>query len=1206
MAGLLPVWFPWLLRPLAAAAGVRYDRYERVGMSRFALVNATWASGDFTVRAQRIEAFLPHVWVWRARWGGGTRPGTEPFAAVRNWQARRVPRAKPPPGDLPSAVDGFDRLRRIAVTAQRWLPTVHLDAGELILESGRIRFPSIDWRETRLEVAAEPERLDRRLSLSLDLPSQEGWELIVRDAATDLVWSNRLARTASGLRVDGRAWLGGRRAELEAEFDATGWWPRNVQIATTAFPLFHRYFGWPDDGGLDGSFTASWDGERFSVRAFGKERASGDPDAASWQRPLDLDLLLEGDRSTIALRRLNVRTPAFSAELAEPKVLRRGGVVEEGDARLRLAVDLGQLPGAEVRGRIAGSLRASTRFEKTPRVQFDVAGDGLEWRGVSLPGVAADGWLDWPRLQLTQLRADLGEGSKLEVRGELDLAKTEVLDGAWHLEGAPPLLPTNVFCQSLSTTGSVRGPLRQPQHAGRAEVRGFQWKHFPAADLEVEWEAVATNFHQVSLSARRGNLTAAATGSFRFPATDGAVLDAEIRTLQLERAGTAAWNLTDPSRIRFEGPALGRVTVERLRLAGPGRELAFEAAVEGGRRGRVNLHGTSLSASDFADWLPGWIHPLRVGRVDIDATWEDGPVHLRGDLSAEWSASNTPPASIAAKLVLARGLRVDALQIDSGGVRGLSAQGDIPLALEWLDGRLGWRWRGDAPLRVEAEAELPAAWCDWLAAQYLVHVRHPRLRLTAGGTSSNPEGRIELAADRGALSATNGPGLLAAVDNVRLAADFREQALRITEGRCLWSGQALAIGGVIPFVQREGKWQPVRSQARISVDAQWELARIAEHLPGPLQPSGTLEARVTWLGDRQWDGYAEVRRGSVRVLESLPAVRDLECRIELDNGTARINRFSGRMGGVPVSLSGEGDWVPGTQPRFALELRGTNVPLARQTGLTVRGDVQLRLAQTNDSPALLAGRIDLRDSLLVSDLFTLVEPKPRTPRAGSLDLGVQNALLSRWKLEVAVQGDRALRVRTPVLQGEASANLHVRGTLGTPTVVGEIRMDQGTVLFPFGRLVIQQAAASFETDAPLEPRLFVLAGSRVYGYQLTLEITGTLGQPNMVFGSSPPLGAQEILLLLTTGQLPRDEARFSTGDKVGRLGLFLGRDLLDRLGGSSGAAPRLEVRSGQDLSVEGRSTYEIEYRLTDRWSAYGELDRFGAVNGGLKWRLYSR
>jgi translocation and assembly module TamB len=46
--------------------------------------------------------------------------------------------------------------------------------------------------------------------------------------------------------------------------------------------------------------------------------------------------------------------------------------------------------------------------------------------------------------------------------------------------------------------------------------------------------------------------------------------------------------------------------------------------------------------------------------------------------------------------------------------------------------------------------------------------------------------------------------------------------------------------------------------------------------------------------------------------------------------------------------------------------------------------------------------------------------------------------------------------------------------------------------------------------------------------------------------------------------------------------------------------------SGEQVSRQGRETYEIEYKLGEHWSLVGEYDEFDSYNAGIKWRIYSQ
>src|SRR2546430_6241151 len=86
----LPVWFPWVLRPVLARLGVRFDAYERVGYTQFALTNVRGNPPNARFRCQRIVAFLPPRWLWRLYSHGSD---DESFLTVAHWRGRFEPAA---------------------------------------------------------------------------------------------------------------------------------------------------------------------------------------------------------------------------------------------------------------------------------------------------------------------------------------------------------------------------------------------------------------------------------------------------------------------------------------------------------------------------------------------------------------------------------------------------------------------------------------------------------------------------------------------------------------------------------------------------------------------------------------------------------------------------------------------------------------------------------------------------------------------------------------------------------------------------------------------------------------------------------------------------------------------------------------------------------------------------------------------------------
>ena len=121
-----------------------------------------------------------------------------------------------------------------------------------------------------------------------------------------------------------------------------------------------------------------------------------------------------------------------------------------------------------------------------------------------------------------------------------------------------------------------------------------------------------------------------------------------------------------------------------------------------------------------------------------------------------------------------------------------------------------------------------------------------------------------------------------------------------------------------------------------------------------------------------------------------------------------------------------------------------------------------------------------------------------------------------------------------------------------------------------------------------------------------MELTGPADQPIIQFNSTPPLSSEQLVLMVTAGELPKGGYTLTPAQRAQTMALFLGKDLLSKVGLGDQSEERLTFSSGQEISETGKPTYSLEYKLAKRWSLVGEYDRFNAFNAGIKWKLYSK
>ncbi len=285
-------------------------------------------------------------------------------------------------------------------------------------------------------------------------------------------------------------------------------------------------------------------------------------------------------------------------------------------------------------------------------------------------------------------------------------------------------------------------------------------------------------------------------------------------------------------------------------------------------------------------------------------------------------------------------------------------------------------------------------------------------------------------------------------------------------------------------------------------------------------------------------------------------------------------------------------------------MAGTNLALVREAQKIIRTDFALQITNTAGGTPAIGGDVHLRDSLFLANLTDLVRSGVRKPSQRPPYFSVDAPLMRDWPLNVRVQGDRFLTVRTPFFRGEVSASLDLRGDLGEPLALGDVRIASGNITFPFATLAVKQGFVTLGSANPYAPQLFITAAGRAYAYDLRVEVSGSAESPVLEFTSVPPLTSEQILLMVTTGQVPRNDFSLSTQQRAQGLGVFVGKSVLSQLG--YGGGDKLTIHSGENISESGRTTYSVEYKLTEDVSLVGEYDRFDKYNAGVKWRVFSK
>ena len=1204
----MPLWLGAALRGFGPSRGLTYARYERLPGGRFALHGVEFQRGNVRVTAARIEVDTPLLWLWR-------HSRAKPTSILaENWEVEVRRKDPAAPAAPPRADSGWvplhAQLRRIAAQLARWLPQAQLGAGRVRWPGSDIGVASARWSERELTVRALAFK-NFQADGSVAFPSAAD---LMRLALT-LNDGTRLALESRGADLSAQLTYAEQTARLSAQFGPRGWLPLESSLRAEKWTLSgERLKLGQSYTQVHGDARLDWKDGRFRIDV----TASGEPLAGRKTPPLSLALRGGGDLQAFTVEALEAALPGITAKLSAPVTIDRSGKFQGPPASFGLRANLAEQPWIKASGTVSGEARiaavtGNSPSEKFPSVAFQLEAREVRAAGIALAAVSAQGDLAWPKLEIERAEITAGEGERLVAKGGWDFRAKEILatriDGQVRRASLVRWLPAQPEFDVVKLHAEAAGALADFGHRGHAEAAGVKMKGLNPLQLALDWAGRGTTLDTLALRAVAGQTHVVAAASLSREAL-------HLQRLEFDRGDARLLTLARPAVLRWR-PEL---RLDALHLAGT--DAGLDAQLTWGPTGRIELAAHNIQSRWLTDLLPERGPEWSIGLLALTGSWDRGPLEFAVTTAATFALAENRTASVnLAARGPQSGLRLEALRGTEGTATVLNATGELPVVF-WPGAKPALRIEEDGAVRLEANAAPNAQFWQQLAGLSGVELQNPAALLQIGGTWAQPRGQVQLKADRVAFDPKRIAREIPAITglDVQLTAD--PAGLTLRRFAVAVEGQPVRITGQLPVA--EGRWRELTKQpaAGLQRDAELkleipeaEVAVFARFLPSFLAPQGRVQADVLYR-DGGLSGFVRLRDAASRPLGPLGVLQEINAELALAGRRIELRQVSAKSGGQPVALSGvvelpeidagprgAAPWLP----RYNLALRGDNLPFVRQTGLLVRGDLDLKL-QTQSDPkvAKISGTVNLRDSLFLQDVRAFL---PKGGGGGAKRppyFSVNTPPLNTWPLAVEVTGERFLRLRMPVFAGVASAHFRLGGTLGEPRAVGEATLDEGRVQMPFATFDVKQGAVRLTESNPYEPAIYVRATGRRYGYDLTMEIDGTASAPNVEFSSSPALDSEQVLLMVMTGAAPQNEINKTATQRAAGLGTFLGRSLLSSVRGDTGGADRLSIESGEKISRAGRETYDIEYQLSDRWALTGEYNEFDEYNAGLKWRVAPR
>lgn len=291
--------------------------------------------------------------------------------------------------------------------------------------------------------------------------------------------------------------------------------------------------------------------------------------------------------------------------------------------------------------------------------------------------------------------------------------------------------------------------------------------------------------------------------------------------------------------------------------------------------------------------------------------------------------------------------------------------------------------------------------------------------------------------------------------------------------------------------------------------------KLAETLDSDLTAGGistfTLEAHGP-LKDPGLQGRIEFQNGSLS-LEDLPnGLSQLHGTLEFNQNRLEIKSLTAMTGGGQLSVGGYLAYQHGL---FGdLTVTGKSMRIRYPQGVSSIADTTLHLQGTQESLLLSGDVLITRFSISPELDLAALAAQANFVRA----VAPPDAPSNHVRLDVHVVSSPQLNFQNAFAKLAGNVDLHLRGTLASPSLLGSIAITEGSALLAGTRYDLQRGEIDFTNPVRIEPTIDLNATARVEDYNITLGIHGTPQNLNVTPRSEPPLPEADVVALLALGR----------------------------------------------------------------------------------------
>jgi translocation and assembly module TamB len=301
--------------------------------------------------------------------------------------------------------------------------------------------------------------------------------------------------------------------------------------------------------------------------------------------------------------------------------------------------------------------------------------------------------------------------------------------------------------------------------------------------------------------------------------------------------------------------------------------------------------------------------------------------------------------------------------------------------------------------------------------------------------------------------------------------------------------------------------------------------KLAETLDPDLTARGTTTFKVDAHGPLQHpdlEGHVDLQDASLSLGDLPNGLSQLRGSLEFNQDRLEVKSLTAMSGGGLLSVSGYLAYQRGIYAD--LSVTGKGVRIRYPQGVTSLADARFQLqgAQNNLllSGDVLITRFTANPDLDLAALAAQAGPSVQT-------IASPDAPSNHVRLDVHIVSSPQLNFQNAFAKLAGDVDVHLRGTLASPSLLGRIDITQGSAMIAGTRYDLERGDITFTNPLRIEPNIDLSATARVEDYDITLNLNGPPQKLAVTYRSDPPLPEADVVSLLALGHTANQQRLYT-------------------------------------------------------------------------------